>query len=484
MRPRGRGAPRAAQPAQARPAPLSLAEAVQRLADGDASARFGANAGSIQGAEAFNKVADLLAEAQPDGGSLFDAFNLTGDQSCFVAIVSLGRFGGLRRHVGSRVADEILKHLCERLYAQLPQMRLGRVGRTQIEILFPAGSMKEAEQLLDRARVELERPLRLDGQSFDLDVVIGFAPLDGGDEAVIENAAIALARAQSGHAKIAAFNEQERRDVAARVQLLRDLHHAFDADQLFLCYQPKLTPRTGVIDAAEGLIRWRHPVHGMIPPTRFIGLAEETGAIGELTRRVVRQAVTDQAVLAAAGHKLSLHVNLSGRLVTDADFTAWLLDAVKDVEPGAIGLEITETAVIEDPEHALANLQAFSDAGLPIAIDDYGAGLSSLSYLKQLPATELKIDRMFISGLTTSHRDPLLVRSTIDLAHALEMEVTAEGVEDAATLALLRTMGCDRIQGFFISRPLPLDELHDLLTKGVKVEQDFSFTQLLQRRAT
>ncbi len=120
---------------------------------------------------------------------------------------------------------------------------------------------------------------------------------------------------------------------------------------------------------------------------------------------------------------------------------------------------------------------------MPIAIDDYGAGLSSLAYLKQLPATELKIDRMFIMGLTSSHRDPLLVRSTIDLAHALEMEVTAEGVENGPTLALLRTMGCDLIQGYFIARPMPLEDLRTFLSQGVQVETDFSFMQSLRRRA-
>ena len=198
---------------------------------------------------------------------------------------------------------------------------------------------------------------------------------------------------------------------------------------------------------------------------------------------MVLQAIEDQAKLANRGHDIPVYVNLSGRLVADGAFTRWLLKAMRRCRRGAIGLEITETAVIDDPGHALANLQALADAGAPIAIDDYGAGLSSLAYLKQLPATELKIDRMFVSGLTSGHRDPLLVRSTIDLAHALEMEVTAEGVEEAATLALLRTMGCDLIQGFFIARPMPLDRLEDLLTAGVEVKTDFSFMQPLQRQS-
>ncbi len=221
----------------------------------------------------------------------------------------------------------------------------------------------------------------------------------------------------------------------------------------------------------------------MVPPDRFIGLAEETGAIAELTRWVMQKAIADQESLAAEGFPVPVYVNLSGRLVADREFTHWLLDQARRRPPGAIGMEITETAIISDPTHALANLQVLADAGVPIAIDDYGAGLSSLAYLKQLPATELKIDRLFVMSLTSSHRDPLLVRSTIDLAHALEMEVTAEGVEDGATLALLRTMGCDLIQGFFIARPMPLADLRKFLAQGVRVEPDFSFIQALRRRA-
>jgi EAL domain-containing protein (putative c-di-GMP-specific phosphodiesterase class I) len=156
-------------------------------------------------------------------------------------------------------------------------------------------------------------------------------------------------------------------------------------------------------------------------------------------------------------------VNISGQLLADREFAQGALALVRE-SAGQIGFEITETAVIKDPDAALANLREFSAAGIRIAIDDYGSGLSSLAYLKQLPAHELKIDRMFISGLSDSHRDPLLVRSSIDLAHALEMEVTAEGVDDPVSLALLRIMGCDLLQGYHISPPVPLAELQLFLS--------------------
>ena len=487
MRIRAAGAHRPAATARASHLASSLSEALTKLAAGDTSIRLPVAPGDDALAAAFNAVAERLATAaEISGTSLLDGLPgppLGDDQSLFVAIVSLGRFAELRRQLGAELASDILDLLRLRLQEQLPQVRIGRVGRTQIEILFPAASPAEAEALLQTAQAELERPLELDRQSLDVDVVIGFAQVQPGDDAVIENAAMALARAQSGHAKIAGFSIEERSAVAARVQLMRDLHRALAGDELFLAYQPKFRPRTGQIDSVEALIRWPHPEHGLVPPDRFIGLAEETGAIAEVTRWVVQRAIADQGRLAALGHPLSVYVNLSGRLVPDRAFTEWLLSKARGLPAGAIGLEITETAIIEDPEHALANLQALSDAGMPIAIDDYGAGLSSLSYLKQLPASELKIDRQFVSGLTSSHRDPLLVRSTIDLAHALEMEVTAEGVENAATLALLRTMGCDLIQGYFIARPMPLTDLEALLERGVDVQTDFSFMHALKRRA-
>jgi EAL domain-containing protein (putative c-di-GMP-specific phosphodiesterase class I)/GGDEF domain-containing protein len=484
----GDGRP-AAGKVRAGPAPPSLADALVRLAQGDLKVRLPAPPGGRDVAAAFNAIADRLAAAaavEGPGSSLLEAVSVAKTPrhaQLFLGIISLGRFGELRRHLGSELAAHILDGLCDRLVRHVPEVRIGRVGRTQIEVLFPAASTTEAEALLERARQELEKPLELDDQSIDIDVVIGYAAALPGDDSALENAAMALARAQSGHAKIAVYSAEERRAAAARVQLMRDLHRALAEDELFLAYQPKYRPRTGGIDSVEALIRWNHPEHGLVPPDSFIRLAEETGAIAELTRWVVQRAIADRTRLAAAGHPLPVYVNLSGRLVADAGFTEWLLGQFQPLERGAIGMEITETAIIEDPDHALANLQRLADAGVPIAIDDYGAGLSSLAYLKQLPATELKIDRLFVSGLTSGHRDPLLVRSTIDLAHALEMEVTAEGVEEAATLALLRTMGCDLIQGFFIARPMPLDQLKAFLAEGVEVKTDFSFLQTLQRRA-
>ena len=454
----------------------AVAIALQRLASGDLTHRLPTGPDAPPGADAFNRVAELLAHAAHDAGASGPEAGLLagldGDGAgAFVAIVSIDRFGFLRRQVGSSVATEILERLCDRLRDCVPGVRLGRVGRTQIEFVFPAESESAALHGVETVRRVLEARLQLSGESFDLDVAIGLASCATAGESALENAAIALARAMSSTARVAVFSERERADARQRLDLLRDLHSALNAGQLFVAYQPKLDSRSGRFDAVEALIRWRHPERGMVPPDQFIGLAEETGAILDLTRFVFTQAIADRQALEGRNLPMSIHVNLSGRLVADDDFAAWLLNAVDGLERGAIGLEITETAVIDQPERAMANLHAFAEAGMPIAIDDYGSGLSSLTYLKELPATELKIDRMFISGLTSSHRDPLLVRSTIELAHALEMKVTAEGVETPEALALLCVMGCDLIQGYIVSPALQLEVLQTFLSHGGKLAQ-------------
>ncbi|WP_375403997.1 EAL domain-containing protein [uncultured Sphingomonas sp.] len=280
---------------------------------------------------------------------------------------------------------------------------------------------------------------------------------------MLDHAAAAIATAQATRQSVCFADEKgEGESELDDIALIRDLRRAIEQGELRLHYQPKLRSRTNAIDSAEALLRWPHPTRGPVAIERLIRLAESTGAIRDLTEWVVAQAVTDQAKLAASGHDLTIYVNISGVLLPDVEFAARVLATVARAK-GRIGFEVTETAVIEDPDGALTNLRAFSAAGIKIAIDDYGSGLSSLSYLKQLPANELKIDRMFVSGLIDSHRDPLLVRSSIDLAHALDMEVTAEGVDDPLALSLLRVMGCDLIQGYLISPPIELAALRKFL---------------------
>lgn len=398
----------------------------------------------------------MRAGAEPDAAS---------SAGTFVAILEVDRFATLRRDIGFRLANHVLSHVASRVLAELDVCEVGRTGRTSVEFAFHARDSAAAREALAGLVRSLSERITVDGVTFDLSVLIGAAQAVVGvsREEVLDHAAAALATAQDKRETIRFAQEDAEDDHGIDdIVLMRDLRRAIEGRELRLHYQPKLRSRTNTIDSAEALLRWPHPTRGQVSIERVIHLAESTGAIRDLTEWVVSQAVADQARLAAAGHDLTVYVNISGVLLPDADFAERVLRTVAGSN-GRIGFEVTETAVIQDPDGALANLRAFSEAGIKIAIDDYGSGLSSLSYLKQLPAHELKIDQMFVSGLIDSHRDPLLVRSSIDLAHALDMEVTAEGVDDPMALSLLRVMGCDLVQGYLISPAIEVGELERFL---------------------
>lgn len=331
-------------------------------------------------------------------------------------------------------------------------------SRTVLELSFEAESVHQASELIDRLSDAFTRATDIDGESHLLQLRWGLATIPASDDDEVrltEGAESALVQSRTEGRTVTL--DLSSTDMALdRAALIRELPRAIATGQLFLQYQPKVNVRREAVTGAEALVRWKHPVRGLILPGDFISAAEEGGEIAGLTLWTLRQVIADQRVMAAHGHDMPVFINISGVLLADAAFVAEACRIIK--ETGAkIGFEITETAVIRDPDSAIRHLQSFSEIGIPLAIDDYGAGLSSLAYLKQLPATELKIDKMFVMQLTSSNRDPLIVRSTIDLAHALEMEVTAEGVETPAALALLSVMGCDMVQGFLISRPVGLD---------------------------
>ena len=245
-------------------------------------------------------------------------------------------------------------------------------------------------------------------------------------------------------------------------ELVRAVRHALENDNLSLFYQPKLSVRENTFAAAEALLRSDAPALAKCPIDELVLAAEQSALIEDLTLWTLRRALSDQLALIEQGIDIKTFVNLSAKLLSDSEFTLRAVEILKSAQ-GRIGIEVTETSVIDRPAHALANLELYRMAGAEIAIDDYGVGLSSLRYLKQIPANELKIDREFIKDITESHRDPMIVRSSIDLAHALGMQVTAEGVDCATKLALLTVMGCDHLQGFHIARPMPLAELPDFL---------------------
>lgn len=373
----------------------------------------------------------------------------------FLLLAELEDFVALRRSVGVPRARLVIADVVARLMTALPMIRAVSSGQTAMELSFDCDSSADGVAIVEQVRALMSEPFDLDGETHRLSLRIGGvgAPtLDADDVQLVEAAEQALIDAREIRSDVI-------RDLANPsagddpIQLMRELPDAIASGQIFLQYQPKVRVRQQQVVSAEALVRWRHPVRGLILPGMFIEAAERSNAIGPLTLWIIERAIADQRALAAQGHDIPVFINISGILLSDAGFVR---DACALVRAGGakIGFEITETAVIRDPESAIANLRIFAGIGVPLAIDDYGAGLSSLAYLKRLPATELKIDKLFVTQLTSSNRDPLIVRSTIDLAHALDMEVTAEGVETPAALALLGVMGCDMVQGFLISRPI------------------------------
>ncbi len=243
---------------------------------------------------------------------------------------------------------------------------------------------------------------------------------------------------------------------AALVSDRASFRRARDSGELFIVYQPKLSLRSNEVRGLEVIVRWRHPSLGLIGSEIFVPAAEESGEIDRLTLWTIEKVIQDQRTLARAGHDLPVAVDLSPKLMGNAHFFRECADLVRGAK-GRLDFDFPEIGVILDMDTSVANLSQLVEAGARLAVDDYGAGLSSLTYLKRMPAVELKIDRSFIVGITASNRDPLLVRSTIDLAHALDMEVTAMGVETSATLALLTVMGCDMVQGYLVGRPTDIE---------------------------
>jgi EAL domain-containing protein (putative c-di-GMP-specific phosphodiesterase class I)/CHASE2 domain-containing sensor protein len=263
----------------------------------------------------------------------------------------------------------------------------------------------------------------------------------------------------------ASFNPASLEDAEWAMSLLARLDHAIETEELWVAYQPKLDLRTGTITGAEALVRWMHPEKGQIFPDQFVGAAEEGGRIERLTSFVLDRALEVAASINSAGRPFHIAVNLSALLLTDTELVARVEALLRKhgVAPHLLTLEVTETSTMRSAVEAMVQLQRLADLGVQLSIDDYGTGFSTLDYLKRIPASELKIDRSFISMLHKSQSDRIMVNSTIQLAHSLGRKVVAEGVESAEILSELKRMGCDMGQGYHIARPATLPQLLDIL---------------------
>lgn len=377
----------------------------------------------------------------------------------YVVVFAIQRFATIRDAVGYALIVELVRCLGQKLREAAGEAAYGRLSGDTLAIVVQASDDDAACAFAETIRAELEGPVCVGGVNVDLSLIAGAAPTSqAGDHAALDRALVAVTQAGANDKKYALFDAAAYGDPARNLSLMSDMIEAINKGDLELFYQPKYDLRDGAIAGVEALVRWNHPERGRIAPDLFVTMAEDTGNIATLTEWTLIQAIAHQRVIREAGHDLVVSVNLSGGLIGDDSFTALAISLVED-HGATLCLEITETAAMKDADAALRNIDRYVAAGVRIAIDDYGAGLSSLAYLKRIRAHELKLDKSFIQALGADSREALLVKSTVDLAHGLGMKITAEGVETASAIALLSSMGCDIAQGYFMDRPMPIEDL-------------------------
>jgi predicted signal transduction protein with EAL and GGDEF domain len=359
----------------------------------------------------------------------------------------------------------LLQQVAARLRSKLRDIdTVARMGGDEFAILLPAVTDKHATMAARMLLQSLRMPFRIDEHTLDIGASIGISlyPDHGVDSNIlIQRSDVAMYAAKQANSGYAFYDSKQDQHNPTRLTLLGELRHAVEQEQFELYYQPKVNLRTSQVTGVEALVRWNHPREDLMLPDIFIPLLEQTGMIRNLTPWVLNEALRQGQILQRQGVPITISMNLSVRDLqepylaeTFAEQLAALQVATKWLE-----LEITESAVMTEPERALHVLTRLSATGLKLAIDDFGTGYSSLSYLKKLPVHAIKIDKSFVIGMVRDENDAAIVRTSIDLAHNLKLEVIAEGVENEETLKRLTELGCDTAQGNFISRPLSSDEL-------------------------
>ena len=378
-----------------------------------------------------------------------------------VLLMDLDNFKYVNDTLGHPIGDLLLREVAARLRAVVRRASdtVARLGGDEFAILLPGDGVGNARCVGETILRVLEAPMTLEGHVVDIRASIGVAicPVHGNESSkLIRCADVAMYEAKRSNRGIVVWDDRYDQHSLERLSLMSDLRKAVENDELALVYQPKASLGAVTEHYVEALVRWQHPVRGSVPPSEFIPFAEQTGYIRAITQWVMGRAVAQCAEWRRRGLPMNVSINLSARDLVDPDLPD-RFEAVLEqerCEARWISFEITESAILDDPGHAIRNLERMAALGCKLAIDDYGTGYSSLAYLRRLPVHELKIDKSFVMGLAHDANDAIIVRSTIELGHNMGLVVVAEGVEDEATLNLLRSFGCDMVQGFWLSRPV------------------------------
>lgn len=380
-----------------------------------------------------------------------------------VVLLNLDRFKHVNDVLGYAFGDGLLVAVAQRLSALITDEMgvVARMGGDEFAVLIEGNTAEDALAIAKKIAASFDQPLTLEDQTVDFSAGIGVAswPAHAQDvDTLLSRAEIAMYVAKQKTTGIQIYDPALDSSSTQTLSLLTELRHAVEEGQLRLYLQPKLNLADNTVLAAEALVRWQHPTRGLVPPMQFIPFAEQTGFVRQLTLWMFEEVARALPSLRADGRPLRVAINLSTRDLLDQDFPAKLdaMMAKYNAPTDAFCLEITESAIMDDPQRAEATLNRLAERGFKLSIDDFGTGYSSLAYLKRLPVNELKIDKSFVMGMEKDESDAKIVRSTIDLAHNLGLSVVAEGVENQAILDKLRELSCDEAQGYHMSKPIPL----------------------------
>ncbi len=414
---------------------------------------------------AYDRLQQAMAYADREGSKVALVF------------LDLDNFKTINDSLGHSVGDKLLREVAARLGQCVRDTdTVSRQGGDEFLIVVPALSDTDATApVLDKLLQTIHMPMEIDGHELSTTVSIGIAmfPDDGRDfESLMKKADTAMYRAkEAGRNTYCFYDKQMNDDVLENLQMRSGLGRALERGEFVLHYQPQIDIASGALVGVEALIRWQHPTLGMVPPGRFIPVAEETGQIVPIGEWVMMEACRQAAAWHAAGYpKISMAVNLSAIQFKRGDVEKVVIRALHEsgLDPSLLELELTESILIRDTENILATVRRMKLLGVMLSIDDFGTGYSSLSYLKRFSVDKLKIDQSFIRDLATDQDDAAIVRAVVQMARSLGLRTIAEGVEDEKILDYLRIYHCDEAQGYHIARPLPADQM----TAYLVAEQD------------
>jgi diguanylate cyclase (GGDEF)-like protein len=395
---------------------------------------------------------------------------LNGDAMALI-LMDLNEFKEVNDTLGHFAGDQLLRQVGERLARFTTEGTLvARLGGDEFAILRSHADAVTAEQLAMRVGESLRRPFLVSGMTLEIDASMGIAlaPVHASDyDGLLQRADSAMYASKRNHTGIAMHTSEQEADNTQKLALASDLRRAIEGGQLSLYYQPKAALHTGDISGVEALVRWKHPDRGMISPDQFIPLAERSGLINLLSMWVLKTALRQVADWKRMGLEMPVSINLSARDLIDVRLPDEIEAALHEAKVASdlLEVEITESVLTADPARARAIVTRIGELGPTTTIDDFGAGYSSLAYLKNLPVHALKIDRSFVLGMTDNEHDATIVHAVVDLAHNLGLRVVAEGAEDMAVWERLRLAGCDEVQGFVLAQPMPSPQATDWLSR-------------------